>query len=218
MASDLDLRPAGSRVWRLLDNPIIWESSRVGLDQIFGLYARRIRIIEQWGVLDDDTSVLDIGCGIGQYSRLATGRYLGIDMNERYIRYARARRKGPKREFRSGDVGDLLREHARFDLVLMVDFLHHLSDDQCLTVLRTAAQLANRAVLSFEPVTHQPNRIGRWIVEHDRGDYVRPLPELHALFYRSGLRVADSVKLRLGPINTRAIRCPTRLARGVFRG
>jgi SAM-dependent methyltransferase len=150
--------------------------------------------------------VLDIGCGIGQYASITAGRYLGVDLNRRYVEYARRRRGDVSHEFRCVDAAQLVAVDERFELVLMVDFLHHLGDETAASVLRTAGQLVVGRVVSLEPVTEQANRVGRWFVDNDRGDHMRPHAALLALFERAGLRIEADEPLRLGPIATRAIR------------
>ncbi len=194
-------------MWHLLANPIVWEVSRLGLDLAFGLYRKRVRLLRDWGLVQNAPSVLDIGCGIGQYARVSAGHFLGVDMSEPYIAYARRRHRRPNQTFRCVNATALLEERAAFDLVLMVDFLHHLTDEECLSVLATAARLAKQHVVSFEPVTFQPHPLGRWIVEHDRGHYVRPLDALTQFYPQAGLTIVKNEPLWLGPIHTRAILC-----------
>jgi SAM-dependent methyltransferase len=190
----------------VLDRPLVWEASRVALDLAFGLYRRRRALLARWGVLDGDPSVLDIGCGIGQYASLTNGRYVGVDLNRPYVEHARRRRGDERHAFRCVDAAELVAEGERFELVLMVDFLHHLPDDAAVTVLETARELASGAVVSLEPVTEQANRVGRWFIDHDRGEHMRPHAALLRLFEAAGLRVEADEALRLGPIATRAIR------------
>jgi SAM-dependent methyltransferase len=190
----------------LLDRPLVWEASRVGLDLAFGLYRRRRDALRRWGLLDGAPSVLDIGCGIGQYASSTTGRYVGVDLNCGYIDHARRRRGDAEHSFRCVDASELVVEGERFDLVLMVDFLHHLPDEAAVSVLRTALELTTGHVVSLEPVTEQGNRVGRWFVEHDRGEHMRPHAQLLALFEAAGLAVEADEPLSLGPIATRAIR------------
>jgi SAM-dependent methyltransferase len=190
---------------RLLDVPFFWELSRFGLDSAIGLYRRRQAVISEWGLLDGSPSVVDFGCGIGQYSSVTEGRYLGVDLHERYIRYASERRAKPGRDFRCMDITHLIEAAEKFDIVLMVDFLHHIDDENCKKLLAVAASIAKKGVVSFEPVTEQDNPIGQWIVDNDRGDYVRPLIELERLFAESPLTIAENRPLKIGPICTRAI-------------
>ena len=197
-----------SQLWQILDRPALWETTRVGLDLAFGLYRRRIEVLRGWGVLEENASVLDIGCGIGQYATLATGEYLGIDLNPRYVEYALRRRGGPGRSFRCVDVRDLRAEGRSFDVVLMVDFLHHLDEPACQGLLETAGAMTKRSLVSFEPISEQNNPVGQWIIDHDRGNHMRPLAELRELFESvAGLQVTESVRLALGPITTRATLC-----------
>lgn len=190
----------------ILDRPLVWEASRVALDLGFGLYRRRRALLARWGLLEGDPSILDIGSGIGQYASLTGGRYLGVDLNCPYVEHARRRRGDEQHAFRCVDAAELVAEGESFDLVLMVDFLHHLADDDVVPVLRTAGELASGHVVSLEPVTEQANRVGRWFIENDRGEYMRPHNALLALFARGGLGVEADEPLRLGPIATRAIR------------
>jgi SAM-dependent methyltransferase len=192
----------------VLDRPLVWEASRAGLDITFGLYRRRRALLARWGLLDGDPTVLDIGCGIGQYASLTGGRYVGIDLNCPYVEHARRRRGDERHTFRCVDASELVAESERFDLVLMVDFLHHLPDEAAVMVLTTARELASGAVVLLEPVTEQANRVGRWFIDHDRGEHMRPHASLLALLDRAGLRVDADESLRLGPIATRAIRAP----------
>ena len=193
-------------LWRLLNNPLVWELSRVSLDLAFGLYGNRIRVMNSWNVLQDSMSVLDIGCGIGQYAKITNGNYVGVDLNEAYIRYASKRRKKPRRIFKCISVSELIETgNQSFDLVLMVDLLHHLPEEQCVLLLSAAKRLAKKHILSFEPVAFQRNPLGKWIIEHDRGNYMRSLEKLHQLFVDAQIGINKSIELPLGPINTRAI-------------
>jgi SAM-dependent methyltransferase len=190
-----------------LDHPLVWRLSRLGLDLALGIYRRRIRTLQRWGVLEGNPSVLDIGCGIGQYAAVTKGPYLGIDLNSRYVRYAEERYAGSNRRFRCEDATRLADAGEQYDFVLLVDFLHHIPDAEAVRILRVAAQVARRGVLSFEPVLAQTNPVGRWIIAHDRGDHIRPLEGLHGLFQEAGLRPAESCPLALGVIQTHAIFC-----------
>ena len=190
----------------VLDRPLVWEASRVGLDLAFGLYRRRRALLRTWGLLDGAPRVLDIGCGIGQYAAITTGEYVGVDLDRGYVEHARRRRGDGRRRFRCVDAAELVTETERFDIVLMVDFVHHLPDGIAESVLATARELASGRIVVLEPVREQHNRVGRWFVDHDRGAHMRPHAALLALLERAGVTVEADEELRLGPIATRAIR------------
>lgn len=187
------------------DNPVVWEATRLGFELIFSLYKKRIRRIADWGLLKDNPSILDLGCGIGQFSSITGGDYLGLDMNERYIDYARRRNRRPNCSFQCADAATLAHAEARFDGVIIVDLLHHLSDTECGKVLMTASKLARKWVVNFEPIKEESNPLGRWINNHDRGHFIRPLAELHKLYQRSPLSISESVPISLGFATPRAI-------------
>ena len=44
-------------IFRVLQNPIVWEVSRIGLDLTFGLYRTRSKTMRSWGLLDDDPGI-----------------------------------------------------------------------------------------------------------------------------------------------------------------
>jgi cyclopropane fatty-acyl-phospholipid synthase-like methyltransferase len=198
----------GVNVIGLLENPMVWRVSRYWLDKTFGLYRKRISQMRSWGILEGAPSVLDIGCGIGHYAILTQGRYLGVDLSEKYIRLAKRIHCQPNKEFRCVDVRLIWEERSQFDVVLLVDFLHHLSDEFSIEMLKTARQLAKKYVVSFEPIIPQTNPVGKWIVAHDRGMHMRSLEALYGLFDAAALTRNQSVELKLGPITTQAILCP----------
>src|SRR5207302_118616 len=83
--------------------------------------------------------VLDVGCGPGTNTgHFGHADYVGVDINPRYIAYAR-RRYG--REFLVADVTAGPDLGARFDCVLVNSFLHHVDDAQAHRILGRLAPL-----------------------------------------------------------------------------
>jgi glycosyltransferase 2 family protein len=191
---------------KIFNNPWTWEFFRIFLDFIFGLYKNRFRkIFNEWKI-EKNLSVLDIGCGIGQYSKITSSNYLGVDLNDKYIDYCKKKFIHKKnKSFRCADVTSLLDEKAKFDVVLMVDFLHHIPDEIAKKILKTSSLLADQYIICFEPIKEQKNSIGQLIINNDRGNYIRPLNELHKLFEGTDCEIIDSSELKIGPIISRAI-------------
>jgi cyclopropane fatty-acyl-phospholipid synthase-like methyltransferase len=185
-----------------LGTPVLWDVSRRMLDLGIGIYRKRFDWIARSGLVPPDASLLDVGCGIGHYSTLTRGPYLGVDMNAEYIAYARRKHGDAHHEFKSVDVATVRREGRRFDVVMSVDFLHHLSDPLCREVLADERAMAQRCVLVFEPVIEQTNRIGQWFIDNDRGEHMRPHARVRTLLEESGLTVERDEELYLGPIRT----------------
>jgi len=130
--------------------------------------------------------VLDVGCGPGTNAHyFASSDYLGIDLNEQYVQYAK-RRYG--REFVVADATTFtVPEGERFDFVLVNSFLHHIPDAD---VERLLAHLSS--VLAPDGQIHVlelilPDRpsLARVLARLDRGDHPRPKHRWDALFARS---------------------------------
>jgi SAM-dependent methyltransferase len=191
---------------QILDNPIIWEASRRLLDIYLGLYKKRTDTLRKWGCLQSNPSVLDIGCGIGQYADISNEKYLGVDLNERYIKYARKRHQKSNQSFICTDVVTGLHENSKFDLVLMVDFLHHISNDNVASILTAATDLTKEHMVIFEPCPIQIHPVGKWLINHDRGGYMREPARLKELIENvPGNTIIENISLKLGPTISQAI-------------
>jgi SAM-dependent methyltransferase len=129
--------------------------------------------------------VLDVGCGPGTNTRhFADQGYVGIDINPRYIEYAR-RRFG--RTFIVADVTRYqIEDEEPFDLVLVNSFFHHINDENTDRILSHLATLIAEGghlyVLDLIlPANWSPARA---LAELDRGDHPRPFDQWKRLLGR----------------------------------
>jgi SAM-dependent methyltransferase len=196
------------QVANVLDHQWLWCGFRQLLDLTWGHYRKRFRLLDEWGVTGAGQSVLDVGCGSGEYAAAFHGPYTGIDLSPRYVAAARRRYPGPDKSFRCADVATLADERRAYDVVVLVDFLHHFPDHTAAEILAAAARLARRQVVSLEPITEQTNPVGRALVGMDRGRHVRPRAAVANLLGTAGLSPARESELYLGPIRTWAWLCP----------
>jgi SAM-dependent methyltransferase len=123
--------------------------------------------------------VLDVGCGTAAIlSRLGEVEYTGMDMNGRYIAHAR-RRRGNAGRFLCADVNEFdFSSEQKFDLILMMGLVHHLKDADASRLLMQARDLlvpSGRLVTMDACRTDGQGRFERWMVEKDRGHYIRPV-------------------------------------------
>jgi ubiquinone/menaquinone biosynthesis C-methylase UbiE len=88
-------------------------------------------------------------------------RIVGIDRQGPTIDVARRRTADPRIQLVQCDVFDLPFETGSFDYVTTSMFLHHLSDDEAVEVMRTAARLARRGVIVADLLRHY--RAYAWI-------------------------------------------------------
>ena len=157
----------------LLDNVKIWNAFRRALDWQCGMYQKAETVIRRFGV-DRTMSILDVGCGSGQYARLTDGEYLGIDSNPRYIAAAAQRYGNGRRKFLCARLQEVDLSQRRFDVALLKDLTHHIADDDLRTMLRGLANVT-RLLVVLDPVQQsRGNWLGRILTALDRGRFIRP--------------------------------------------
>lgn len=119
-------------------------------------------------------NILDIGCGTGDHSVFfQNASYTGIDIEEKYIDYARKKYKG---EFLVGDAVNLPFPDASFDKVVIIAVLHHLNDETASRVLREAKRVLKPEgrMLVMEDIQSEENSfLTRLIHRLDKGDDIR---------------------------------------------
>lgn len=108
----------------------------------FGVHRAIQRYVREIVQPDSGMKVLDVGCGPAHMlAYLPPVNYIGIDLNERHIDYAR-KRYGNAGTFVVGNASeDLRQEEATFDLIIASGLLHHLSDDQCRSLFASLERL-----------------------------------------------------------------------------
>jgi SAM-dependent methyltransferase len=134
-------------------------------------------------------SIVDIGCGTGNWASLARGRYLGVDTSAPFIEACRERyADDPDKRFVRADAATLAPTEP-FDLALLISVLHHLPDDAVRRLLPWIAEHARYFfVLDLYPIPWHP--IARVLYALDRGNHIR-IPEAQQSL------LADESRLRL---------------------
>ena len=150
-----------------------------------------IHLVLNWGLpydqvaqlidLKSDDSVLEIACGpalILDY--IGESKYIGIDLNEDHLKYARYKFSSRKNtKFIHSDIlGYNFSQHGKFDKVLMLGFMHHLSDKDLKQTLSIVVQLLNKenpdsSLVTFDPVRTKYHFISNKLCDLDVGRYVR---------------------------------------------
>jgi 2-polyprenyl-6-hydroxyphenyl methylase / 3-demethylubiquinone-9 3-methyltransferase len=163
----------------------------------------------------ENISILDVGCGGGltaePLARLGA-KVTGIDGAESLIKIARAHADMEKLtvDYRHGHTGDLLKDKKRYDVVLALEVIEHVTDtDQFVdeisklvvphglvifsTLNRTPASLALGVVAA--------EYILRWLPRgtHDWKKFVKP-SELHTLCLTHGLTPQEAIGMVYNPL------------------
>jgi SAM-dependent methyltransferase len=148
------------------------------LAQVFGRpTVRRYRmLVEKHVPQSSDRRVLEIGCGIGSSRPLFQADYTGIDINSDYIRIARQTMTGA---FEVMDAAQMSFAPNSFDDAVSIATGHHLSDDQLVSMIRKATNVAATlhiidSILPVSPHAYFKTALFRM----DRGQHIRTFDRL----------------------------------------
>jgi len=154
------------------------------------------------------TRLLDVGCGTGEFERMAIGRFpqlriTGIDVAPQMIAVAREKLADvPQVSFQVAQAEDLPFGQEEFDIVVCASMLHHVREprqvlQECVRVLRPGGQLA---LVDWCRDFWHCHLMHRWLQLVDR-TYVRMyrLCELQVLVEAQGLSVDTGVRFLVPP-------------------
>ncbi|HEU4946641.1 MAG TPA: methyltransferase domain-containing protein [Kribbella sp.] len=121
--------------------------------------------------------VLDVGCGTGDVVEYLEGvDYVGVDINPRYIEAA-GRAHAGKGRFLTTSVDELPTDRlGRFDAVIAIGLLHHVSDDIVRDMMAALSGLLepDSRFVALDGVWHPDQHVvARVATALDRGTYVR---------------------------------------------
>lgn len=175
------------RVLALLDHPAIFNLSQL---LISGGQRSTKRWAAEWLDPQPGDRLLDVCCGTGDFAPLYTPRgeqggvYLGVDLNERYIEYARRRYGSNKsRQFEVRDATMLSLPEASFGKALFANSLHHFPDDLNRQVLAQIARSLrpDGRLIVIDLVGDHPGAVQQFFLRRDRGELPRPMAAQRAL-------------------------------------
>ncbi len=163
-----------------------------------GFVAPRARV-RRYLAVDRELTTLDLGCGAGILAGLFTkGRYVGVDVNARFVAYARKKQRG---EFLVGDARELGLADGRFDQVLIFGVFHHLPDEGARSALGEALRVLTKGgrILAMEdiPTASKLNLLGRLVHRFDQGAFIRSV-ETYRRLYSSLARIENEETFRSG--------------------
>jgi 2-polyprenyl-3-methyl-5-hydroxy-6-metoxy-1,4-benzoquinol methylase len=161
----IDLAQRNREVRELMDDP---GADLTALRRTYGQFRLVNRLVSGWRQryrhdirpllsADQETTLLDVGCGGGDVVRALAGwadrdglrlRVTGIDPDPRAYAYAAESAAGsPGVELRCCTSTELVAEGRRFDIVISNHLLHHLEDGELATLLSDSQFLAGRLAL-----------------------------------------------------------------------
>ncbi len=154
--------------------------------RIVGSNARAVYVKKYIRPKEGD-KILDIGCGTADIlAYLPSVEYVGLDINEAYINYAK-KRFGHKGIFLATKVdGKTFNEFSLhdFDIVLATGLLHHLNDYEASRLFELASSAlkpGGRLITLDGCYVKGQAWLARLILSKDRGKYVRTHDEYLSL-------------------------------------
>jgi SAM-dependent methyltransferase len=154
-----------------------------------------------------DDVVLDVGCGTGIAHQYLGGfrAYHGFDTDPVAIEAAVAKTAGPNVHYECRVVTPEDVARIRPTRIVLAGLLHHLSDDDCLSLLRMCGSVPTVRRIATSDVVYLPRQVVSNILAYfDRGKFVRKRHEFLALPERAGLRIVREEIVRCHPTNGRA--------------
>jgi ubiquinone/menaquinone biosynthesis C-methylase UbiE len=127
------------------------------------------------GCLDHNLPTLDLGCGTAEFCRcFAPEKYLGIDISEKYIAFAK--RRHPEYSFMVAVGQRLSLPSKRFPQILINGVIHHLNDETAEEVLHEAHRVLaddGKLLLIEDLESNSTSLLSRIIHAMDEGDNIR---------------------------------------------
>lgn len=158
---------------KVLNNPFVYNLVQLGLGMDFySVAAKKIKTAKA-------KSILEIGCGTGELLKFMSPKnYLGLDINGEYLRKAETAFGCKNIKFQEADATNLPKINGKFDLVLLVNFIHHLNDKELEKVLKGVKKNVNYK--KFILIDGKPNAgpFTKLLEDGDLGNNFRSLQEI----------------------------------------
>ena len=157
----------------VLSNPIVFNQVR---KLIAGDQANTKDFIKNALIKYRVKSVLDVGCGTGDFFEAVptTVNYLGIDINKQFILFARSHYGSKNNQFITQDLtSNQFSLKQKFDAVLLISMLHHLSDIELETILSKIKKITTKVVIIADIIPEPPGPLRKLMVKMDQGKYIR---------------------------------------------
>jgi SAM-dependent methyltransferase len=151
-----------------------------------GFFGARVKAFRDYLDFNGVRRVFDIGCGPGHIvEHIPRGiEYVGFDTDAGYIDFA-SRRFGTRGRFVAAEFGaDAAHRFGQPDLILMNGVLHHMDDAAARAVLAHAASALPPEGVFFSLdgcFENGQSPVARFLLEHDRGRFVRTAPQYEGL-------------------------------------
>ena len=159
----------------VFENPVVSKFQRGIMD------GGRVGFLKKCLAKYSYSSVVDIGCGLGEYCAVNKGFFCGIDNSKKRVAFA-AKMHG-KHSFAVADAKELPFNDNTFDVVMLIDTSHHLSDDEFKVVLDSMKRIGKKYIVISDPVLFDgQGAVSRFFYDLDRGGKFRSIGQMRKFF------------------------------------
>lgn len=141
----------------------------------------------------ENKRVLDLACGTGEINKFINpSKYLGIDINNFYISYAKKRFKNKRISFQLGNITEI-NILEKFDAAFLISAAHHLSDDQLSILIETVKRNKLKSLIIIDALPKGfLAQILKWLDANlGGGKYFRALEEITKLCSNKRYKITD---------------------------
>ena len=136
----------------------------------------REKIVKKY-ITKHNVKVLDIGCGPAEIlDVLPKIQYYGFDINPIYINSAKKKYKNRGKFFCKKFTNKDTKHLPKFDHVMLLGVLHHLSDNEINTLMANIKKVLKRKgnIITLDNIfIKNQNFIARFLIQMDKGNNVR---------------------------------------------
>ena len=176
---------------KILNIPIIYHLSQ----KVFLADNFRKKILQKL-ITKKNCDVLDIGCGPGNMiNYLSYKKYYGFDTDKNYIKYAKNKYVDCI-FFCEKFTKSSLKKITKVDVIILFGILHHVSDRETLNLINKLklSLKKNSKIIILDPVyIKKQNKFAKFLIDHDRGGYVRTAKEYINLFKKNKISYTHKI-------------------------
>lgn len=171
--------------------------------------ARTLGFLRSWISMPQESSVLDVGCGTGEFERIILSehpeqRMIGIDVSDQMLAIARQKCSAyPNVRFLSGSASVLPFSNDSFDLVISASALHYFDKpDASLAEMRRVVKPSGSVVILDWCKDYLTCRFFDAFFRMTEPAYRRcyTQTEFHRMLASAGFEIRESRKARLDPV------------------
>lgn len=155
---------------KILDNAVMFNLVRMFTDS----RSHNLNMIKKALNLRKNDKMLDVGCGLGNFSKVTDGKYIGIDMNPSFIKFAKKHYSTKSKKFMVADATKLEFKNKSFDKSMFISMLHHFPNNDADKALKEIQRVTKDYLVVLD-LLPSDRMLVKFMYAMDRGSNIRPI-------------------------------------------